>query len=153
MLTEKIFELLKRHQIPFEHLHHAPTRTCEESAAARGTELNIGGKTLMFKDKKDFRLFTLPANRDVNSTKVRKILKSQKLRFATQEELRELASVEKGALPPLGADLIPFEHYVDIEILYNDKIAFNPGVLTQSVILELNDWLKLVEPKFCSFSK
>ena len=43
---------------------------------------------------------------NITKDKIRKILKSQRLRFATKEELLDLAGVVKGALPPFGRDLI-----------------------------------------------
>ena len=61
MLTEKIFNILKERNIDYKYIEHAPTVTCEESAAARGEDIGIGGKTLLFKDKRDFRIFVISA--------------------------------------------------------------------------------------------
>ena len=153
MLTEKIFNILKERNIDYKYIEHAPTVTCEESAAARGEDIGIGGKTLLFKDKRDFRIFVISARLQADSNRIRKILRSQRLRFATAQELMDLAGVEKGALPPFGREFLPYDLYVDYSVLYNDKIAFNAGDITKSVIMSTNDWLSLVEPKFCSFSK
>ncbi|MBT3584652.1 MAG: hypothetical protein HN509_07080 [Halobacteriovoraceae bacterium] len=152
-LTAKIRALLKAKKVAFKEVSHAPATTCEESAKARGEEVRIGGKTLLFKDKRDFRLFVISAAKQVDSNKVRKILGSQKLRFATTEELAELCSVEKGALPPFGRDILPFDLYLDQSITENQKIAFNAGDLHLSFIMEVSDYLNLVEAKVCSFAK
>lgn len=152
-ITAKILSILNQNKINFDEIHHGMAQTCEESARQRGADITIGGKTILFKDKRDFRLFTLSAAREVDSTKVRKILKSQRLRFATSEELMELCFVEKGALPPLGKQLYPFEHYLDKSILENEKIAFNAGILTKSIIMSVEDYIKLTNPIICEFSK
>jgi len=152
-LTEKLTKLLHDKGIEFEERDHPPGETCEAAADARGEDLKIGGKTLLFKDKRGFYLFVLSAAKKVDNNKIRKILKSQKLRFATTVELKELAGVEKGALPPIGRDLLPFDLYLDKSILENEKIAFNAGILTKSFILKLEDYLKLVDPIICEFSK
>lgn len=128
--------------------------TCDESAMARGEEKKIGGKTLMLKDKHGmYHLFVLSAALDADSNKIRRILKSQKLRFARDGELKEIAGVEKGALPPFGKGILPFDVYVDESILENDRIAFNPGVTTLSFIMNVADWLRLTRPKVCSFAR
>ena len=112
-ITERIRHILESNQIDFKEIDHLETRTCEESAEARGEELKYGGKTILFKDKSDYRLFVISAALQIDNNKVRKILGSQKLRFATHEELMNLAGVESGALPPFGRDILPYDLYLD----------------------------------------
>lgn len=143
-LEKSILDFLHAHHIEFEYLEHEPTPTCELSAKARGIEQRLGGKTLLFKDKASFKIFTLSSALEADSKKVRHILKSQKLRFATADELQELAGVQKGALPPFGRPILDFDHYIDESIYQNDILAFNPGILTKSVIMKVEDYLRLV---------
>ena len=82
-----------------------------------------------------------------------KILKTSKLRFATGEELYNLAGVTKGALPPFGREILPIDLYLDRSILLNEKIAFNAGLLTKSIIILVEDYLEMVSPIVCDFSK
>lgn len=145
-LKQRILSWLEQCEVPFQHLTHAAASTCEASASERGEPLKIGGKTLLFKDKRGFRLFTLPADRAVDSNKVRKALRSDKLRFASETELKQLTGAERGALPPFGEPLLPLPLFLDQSILTNDRIAFNCGVLTESVILTMPDYLSLVQP-------
>ena len=107
----------------------------------------------MFKDKSDYRIFVMSAALQVDSKKVREILKSGWLRFATNEELWKMAGVEKGALPPFGRGVLPIDLYLDESILKNKEIAFNAGMVTKSFIITVNDYLKLVDPVVCSFAK
>ena len=153
-LNKKIRELLKLKGIAFREVEHEPSSDCETSATSRGEDLKIGGKTILFKGKNGFSLFVLSAALSVDSNQVRKILKSQKLRFATEEELMEKVGVLKGALPPFGRDILPYDLYLDESILENEYIAFNAAFLTQSFILKVSDYLTIVTPeKICSFSK
>ena len=152
VVSEKILAILKKHNIDYETIEHEGATTCEEASALRNMPLRYGGKSILFKDKSTFRLFTLPANRKVENAKVRKILKSQKLRFATKDELKELAQVEKGALPPISKDLYSFDHYIDKSLLENELIVFNAGILTLTVILKMSDYLKIIDATFCEFS-
>ncbi|MBN2123255.1 MAG: hypothetical protein JW821_03090 [Deltaproteobacteria bacterium] len=153
-LTEKIRSLLKEKRINYQEREHAPACTCEESARARGEDRKIGGKTLMLKDRHGvYHLFVLSAALEADSNRIRGILKSQKLRFATDGELKELAGVEKGALPPFGRPILPFDLYVDRSILENDRVAFHPGVTTLSFIMDVSDWFRLTRPTVCSFAR
>jgi Ala-tRNA(Pro) deacylase len=149
----KIINILEDNKINYEFIEHDAAITCELSAHARGEPVGIGGKSILFKDKKDFRIFTLSAAKEIDSNKVRKILGSQRLRFARNEELSELCGVTKGALPPIVKGIYPFDHYLDKSILNNTKIAFNAGVLDKSIIMLVEDYLKLIDAKVCEFSK
>ena len=152
-LTIKIIDFLNANSIEFEERDHPPATTCLDSAKLRGESMDIGGKALFMKSNGEFSLFVLSASKQVNSNKVRKILKSQKVRFATHDELYDLVGVEKGALPPFGRPILPYDLYLDESILENSKIAFNVAMLTKSLILDLNDYLSLVHPTICQFSK
>lgn len=152
-ITERIRNLLEKRNINYQEIDHAPAPTCEEAAIARNEELKFGGKTLLLKDKSDYRLFVISAAKQVDNKKVRKILRSQKLRFATRNELMDLIGVESGALPPFGRDILPYDLYIDESIVANDKICFNAGLLTKSFILDINDYLDLNDYTICSFSK
>lgn len=153
-INEKLHQLLRDNNIGHEVITHDRALTCEQSALARGLDLKFGGKTLLFKDKKDFRLFVISASQQVDSAKVRSLLMSQKLRFATNNELAELCGVEKGALIPFGGGVIyPFDLYLDESILANEFIAFNSAILTESIVMRTQDYLRLVKPFICNFSK
>lgn len=151
-VSKNILEILNQHQIEYETIKHDRAVTCEQAANLRNMPLKYGGKSILFRDKKAFRLFTLAANKKVDNAKVRKILKSQKLRFATNEELKQLAGVEKGALPPISKGLYLFEHYIDISLLENELIVFNAGILTLTIVMKMKDYLKIVDATFCEFS-
>lgn len=146
-VLERIRELLSDRNVTFREVHHEPTFTSEESAAARGEELRIGGKALLMKVDGDFRLFVLPADRRVDSGVVRKELGVRKLRFATRDELEELTGLVPGSVPPFGRPILPFDLYVDSAMTENPRIAFNAGSLTDSIILALDDYMTVAEPE------
>lgn len=152
-ITEKILNYIEQNNIKYKYLEHGPAKTCEESALLRNEPIEIGGKTILFKSKNTFNLFVLSASLAVDSKKVRKILGDQKLRFASPEELMNLCQVEKGALPPFGEPIYPFDLYIDESILKNTRIAFNAGDIHRSVILEMDDYLSMVKFEQVSFSK
>lgn len=152
-LTLKLRALLSKYKVQYKEIEHQEAPTCELSAKARGLDIKYGGKTVLFKGKNGFALFVISAAREIDSNKVRKTLKSQKLRFARAEEFKEITGTVKGALPPFGPPIFDIPLYIDQSIKQNEFIAFNAGVLSKSFILKTADYLKLVTPIWSDFSK
>lgn len=145
-VLEAIRRLLKEHGIEFREVHHPPTRTSRESAEARGEPMDIGGKAIVFKVDDTFHLFVLSASLQIRSRQIRHHLGARRTRFATEEELRELTGLVPGSVPPFGPPILPFAVYVDPSVLANDRIAFNAGSLTDSIIMRRDDWERLLRP-------
>ncbi len=138
--------LLSESDASFREVHHQPTPTSEDSAKARGEDLSTGGKALLMKAGNEFRLFVLPADLRANSGAIRKRLGLKKMRFATSDELMELTGLVPGSVPPFGKPILPFDLYVEQRIRDNERIAFNAGSLTDSIIMPVADYLRLAEP-------
>jgi len=152
MVLDQIRGWLNSEGISFREAHHAPTRTSEESAQARGEELRVGGKALLIKVDEVFRLFILSADRKLDSAAIKKYFSARKTRFATPEELLELTGLVPGSVPPFGAPILPFPLYVDPSVLENERIAFNAGSLTDSMIMAVGDYRRLVSPEVFTFA-
>jgi Ala-tRNA(Pro) deacylase len=152
-VLESLREWLKAEGVAFREVHHEPTLTSEDSARARGEELKVGGKALLMRYGDAYGLFVLPANRKADSGAIRRELQTGKMRFASREELAELTGLVPGSVPPFGRPILPFPLYVDAAIGENDRIAFNAGSLTDSMILPMADYLRLAKPdKMFAFS-
>jgi prolyl-tRNA editing enzyme YbaK/EbsC (Cys-tRNA(Pro) deacylase) len=148
---------LQRESISFREVHHEPTRTSEESARARGEELRVGGKALMVKVDAEFRLFVLSADRKLDSAAIRSWWGAgsgakTKTRFASPEELMELTGLVPGSVPPFGPPILPFPLYVDPSVFENERIAFNAGSLTDSIIMGTADYRRLAKPLVFNFA-
>ena len=153
IIYNRIKDLLLLEGVSFKELHHAPTRTSEESAKARGESLKIGGKCLILKVDKDFKAFVLSAEKRIDSVKIKKQFKAKKIRFATPDELMNTVGLVPGSIPPFGPPIMPFPLYIDKSIIKNEKIAFNAGSLTDSIIMSTEDYLKVADAKIFEFSK
>lgn len=137
---------------PLRVVDHAETRTSEESAAARGEPLSVGGKAILMKVGDDFRLFVLPADRKISAAAVRKHFAVKNLRFATPEELFNRTGLVPGSVPPFGRPVMPFDLYVDPAVTENDRIAFNAASLTRSIVLATADYLAAARPEVFPFA-
>ena len=151
---EQIRVYLRNAEITFREVEHEPTRTSEESAAARGEALSVGAKALLLRTDGLFRLFVLPADRRLDSNAIRRRFGVRKTRFASAQELYELTGLVPGAVPPFGRPILPFELYADSALgVDSDKVAFNAGSLTNSIIMAASDWVAIASPVRFHFSK
>lgn len=149
---DRIRSFLKSQAIPFREAHHSPTHTSEESAKARGEDIALGGKAILMKVEEEFKLFVLSAARKIDSSKIKSRFGAKRIRFATPEELYNLTGLVPGSVPPFGRPILPFDLYVDTSITANEKIAFNAGSLTTSIIMSSRDYLTLAPPEIFDFS-
>src|SRR5436309_14715756 len=101
-VLDSVRSLLTQAGIPFAEKEHPPTRTSEESAAARGEPLAVGAKALLLRTDDVYGLFVLPADRKLDSAAIRRELGAKKTRFATPEELQEMTGLVPGSVPPFG---------------------------------------------------
>jgi Ala-tRNA(Pro) deacylase len=143
MLLEQIRAWLTAENAQFREVHHQPTRTSEDSARARGEELRVGGKALLIKVDAAFHLFVLSADRKLDSAAIKLRFAAKKIRFATPEELAALTGLVPGSVPPFGRPILPFPLYVDPSVFQNERIAFNAGSLTDSIVMEISDYRRL----------
>ena len=146
-VTARILEMLSGAGIDYRHLQHQETPTSEESARVRGEPIEIGGKALVFKAGERFFLFVVSAARRVDSKRLRKVVGARSIRFASREELRERTGLVPGSVPPFGRPILDLDLVVDESVLANERIAFNAGSLTESVIMSTSDWKHLARPE------
>ncbi len=152
-VTARIRGLLDAAGVDYRYVEHGPTRTSEESAAARGEVLEVGGKSIVLRVGDTFRVCVLSAARQINSNRVRRHFGESRARFATREELHDLTGLVPGCVPPFGQPVLSLPNCLDEAFLENDRIAFNAGSLTCSIVMPIEPYLELARPEVFSFSK
>jgi Ala-tRNA(Pro) deacylase len=153
LVHEALCSLLNENQIEYCRKHHEATFTSVESAKARNEDLALGGKAIVMKIDDDFKLLVLSASKKTDSKKLKEFFKAKKTRFATSEELMQLTGLVPGSVPPFGRPIIPLDLFLDESITRNEKIAFNAGLLTDSIVMKVNDFLNIAKPiKVFTFS-
>jgi Ala-tRNA(Pro) deacylase len=152
MLLEQIRNWLTEEGITFREVHHEATRTSEDSARARGEELRVGGKALLIKVDDIFRIFVLSADRKLDSAAIKRRFAAKKTRFATPEELMELTGLVPGSVPPFGQPVLPFPLFVDLSVFESERIAFNAGSLTDSIVMPIDDYRRLAGAEVFRFA-
>jgi Ala-tRNA(Pro) deacylase len=140
-----ILELLDRAGVAYRAVRHEPARTSEESARVRGEPLRVGGKALLVRTGDVFRLFVLSAARRFDSAAVKRHFNVRSIRFATADELLEQTGLVPGSVPPFGRPILPYELSIDPSVCESERIAFNAGTLTDSLILATEDYLRVAQ--------
>jgi prolyl-tRNA editing enzyme YbaK/EbsC (Cys-tRNA(Pro) deacylase) len=114
----------------------------------------VGAKALLLKLDDRFAIFVLPADRQLDSAAVKRHLQVKRIRFATADELRELTGLVPGSLPPFGEPILPFDLFADSSIgARHDRVAFNAGSLTDSIVMSASDWQAFAKPERLNFAK
>jgi prolyl-tRNA editing enzyme YbaK/EbsC (Cys-tRNA(Pro) deacylase) len=150
-LLKQVCLLLDEAAVAYRRAQHAPGETAEAIATARGTPLEMGVKALLFKIRSDWVLNSVRAHQRTDNRKVRHALKSQKLRFATREELAS-HGLAPGQVPPFGRPVLPFRLVADRGVLDLPELAFTAGSNSESVFMATEDWLELAAPEFFELS-
>ena len=141
-----VLSLLDRAQLPYRCVQHPPGETAEAIAAARGTPLELGVKALMMKIRKEWVLVALRAHQRSDNRKVRHALGSQKLRFASRDELSS-HGLAPGQVPPFGEPVLPFRLVADRGVVAFPQLAFTAGTNTDSILMATTDWQQLAQPE------
>ena len=152
IILNKIRAWLATEGVLFREVRHEPTTTSEDSARARGEELRVGGKALLLRVDDVYRLFVLSADRKLDSAAIKRYFQARKTRFATPEELAGLTGLIPGSVPPFGAPVLPFPLYVDPSVFANERIAFNAGSLTDSMVIAVSDYRRVAGAEVFAFA-
>jgi Ala-tRNA(Pro) deacylase len=151
-VSERLQLWLREAGVAFEVVEHPPVHTSAEAARARGTRLEQGAKALVVRADDRFVHCVLPAHRRADNAALRAIVGTRKLRFATRDELHVVTGCEPGAVPPFG-NLFGLPVLLDEALCANDRIAFNAGSTTVSIIMRCDDLIRVASATVCRFSE
>lgn len=150
-LPKRVKKYLKENRIKYKITRHKEVFTTQEIAATQ----HVSGKQLakvVIVKAKDFAMMVLAANLLLDTKKVKKILNSGSVRLAKEAELENcFPDCEVGAMPPFG-NLYEFPVYVDKSLTDKEKVVFEAGDHTHTMIMNYEDLARLVQPQVAEFS-
>ncbi len=92
-------------------------------------------------------MLVIPGDSRFDAEKVKKLFEAKDIRFATEEEVKQVTNgIEPGGVPPFG-NLFGLEVVADSTLFDNQKIIFNAGDRRFSIAMESADFKKLVGPR------
>jgi nondiscriminating aspartyl-tRNA synthetase len=141
----QLLTILKRNNVEFKEIAHEETKTSEDSARVRGTELKQGVKALILKGKKSKKniMVDVSADQKLDMKKIAE-LEGEAFEFESPETIKERFGLVVGSIPPFGK-LLGLKTYMHKAVLENEQIVFNRGNLTNSVLMKSSDLQNIIE--------
>ena len=146
-IVSSIRSLLDEHTVPYTFLEHEAGTTSEEMATIRKDySLSEGAKALILLTDIGFVQVVVPGDKKFKNSKLRKVIHTKDIRFATPKELATITDgILPGAIPPFGT-LFNLSVYADKKLFANEHIVFNCGERTASISMQSNDYRNIVCP-------
>ena len=151
-VPDRVVDLLRAGDVPFDVLNHEPVYTSEEAARVRGTPLASGAKALVCKADSDFLMLVMPANRRLDSKRLRRTYQIRKLRFASRDDLLDLTGLEPGSVPPFGS-LFGLPTWCDELLAEQSTINFNAGDHSISISMSFEAYAAVEQPRMGRFAE
>lgn len=147
--ASEVFQELDRYQINYKVVHHPAVYTTEEADRFFKTYDFAKVRNLFLDNKDHFYLVMIDDQKRLDMKKLRKQLQTRRFSFASQEALEKVMGIKNGAVSPFNL-LNDEQHQVKLVIDQtivdeNDFIGCHPNDNTQTVILKINDLLKLIQ--------
>ena len=151
-VSDRIKVLFDAASVSYELFEHAPVYTSAEAARVRDTDISMGAKALVCYADGRPALLVLPGDKKADFRKFKRTFGVKDLRMATKDEVKELTGLEVGAIPPVGRAM-SIKSYYDASIAEKEKVTFNDGLHTVSMIMSVKDLLKVEVPIIADFAE
>lgn len=155
-VLEKLCALFDEGQARYRVVHHrAGERSSQSVAEIRGTELGQGAKALVCMAKgggiKQYVLAVLPADQQADLKKLAQALGANRAGLASADEVMDLTGCVFGAVPPVSFDeRLLLVTDPTLATRYSE-LAFNAGHLDTSIIINTEDFHRIVQPRQIDF--
>jgi len=152
-VSPTIQEFLRRSNVAYSVLPHAPAYTAQEEAAVTHTSGWRWAKSVVcFVDGEPVQA-VVPAHFVVNLDRLAMIAGASSIRLAREDELQWLfPECEAGAMPPLGP-LYRQRVFLDSSLALEPSIAFNAGTHRDAVRMRVQDFVMVARPTIGRFGE
>jgi Ala-tRNA(Pro) deacylase len=149
-ISKPLEKYLKASKVKFEVIKHRKVFTAFDSAETQHEKLSEVVKAVLLKGRKNLYLAVLPAGNNCDFKALSK-LAADKLSMAKEKDITQKLKTKIGLIPPFGS-LFKLPVFIDKKLLKIKKINLPAGSYTESVIINLKDYLKLEKPVPGNFS-
>ncbi len=143
-IPKKITKYLEKAKVKYEPVKHKTVYTAHDKAATLRVPEKIVGKTLVMKFDRNVGLVLIPANKNLDKVKFRKVAKAKNVDFVKEAWMKKnLKGVKVGAIPAFG-NLFKLPTFVEKSLLRNPKIILNSGDYNFSIKISSINFKKLI---------
>ncbi|HXX99400.1 MAG TPA: YbaK/EbsC family protein [Candidatus Limnocylindrales bacterium] len=150
----RLKSFLDSNQIPYESLSHSTTYTAQGTATLMQISGKEVAKTVVLRAGPKWDetiLAVLPGSKHVKLDKLAAAV-GKPVRLASELEFSStFPDCELGAMPPFGA-LYNLPVFVDESLAKDKEVVFNAGTHHDAVRMRYEDFVRLANPKICSFA-
>lgn len=145
MPAERVRAHLTEHGVEYESHSHPLAYTTSEVAESEDMPGSQMAKAVMLMADDRLVMMVVPGDKMVDLEKAGNALGAHNMRLAEEDEFAgSFPDCERGAEPPFGA-LYDIPMLVD-DGLSNPRITFNAGSHTETITMDLGDYLELNKP-------
>lgn len=146
LICNRLKELLDKQGAYYGTMRHPYDVTAQETAAHTHTPGREFAKVVVVHFDSRFAMIVLPAHHRIDWVRLRRILGSETVRLANEEEMNRLfPDCETGAEPPYGG-LYGMPTYLSSSMVGDERITFNAGTHEDVVRMWFRDYLRLAQP-------
>ena len=143
-IPKKVLNFLEKAGVKYQTVEHRTVYTAFDKAATLRVPEKVVGKTLVMRMDKKVALVLIPANKNLDTPKLKKAAKAKKISFVKESWIKQnLTGIKIGATPPWGS-LWKLSTFVDRALLQNPKIIVNSGDYNWSIKIHPNLLKKII---------
>jgi Ala-tRNA(Pro) deacylase len=145
-IPKQLIDCLEENKVGYETLHHPEAMTAQRIAQAEHVKGRHHAKVVMLKAGEKHLMMVLPADRQIDLERARKII-GMTVSLDSEKEFKPLfPDCAVGAMPPFG-NLYGVPTYVDKSLAGENYIVFEAGTHTDAIKMSYRDYEKIVKPR------
>jgi Ala-tRNA(Pro) deacylase len=126
-IPKKVINFLEKSKVRYELIKHRTVYTAFDKAATLRVKPKIIGKMLIVRLDKNPALVLIPANKNLDKQKLKKLAKIKNIDFIKEAWMKKnLKGIKIGAVPPFG-NLWGLRTFLDRGLTQNPEIIINSG--------------------------
>lgn len=156
-VPKRLVQFLNYSGVDYDVINHRTVYTAYDKSETLKEKPSVVGKSLVLKlSRRDIGVVTLPANRNVDKRKIKKLINIQrdreekkrisKVKFASERLIKSRfknRGMRLGAIPPFG-NLVDVPTFINESLLNKKRIILNSGRHEKSIVMKGKDFEKIV---------
>ena len=150
-IHEQLRALLDQEGATYRVIEHEPEGRTEVIAKIRGNRIEQSIKSMVLqvrltRKENMYCLANIPGNCRVDFNGVKNYFNADSVAFASPEKAQELTGCVIGSIPPFSLNE-QLQLLADPMIQENDEVVFNAGRLDRSIMMKLDDYIRIAKPQ------
>lgn len=150
-IHQRLRDLLDREHASYRVIEHEPEGRTEVIAKIRGNRIEQSIKSIVVQvrlNRKEnmYCLANVPGDCRIDFEGIKNHFQADSVAFASRDKAQALTGCAIGAIPPFSfSDQLQL--LADPLIQQNEEVVFNAGRLDRSILMNLDDYLRIARPQ------